>query len=80
MNAKQETVTLDEGDIVLDAENREYIRKVLLLGLACLGEVHKAEIAFDTYEKINGERPKWFDFRCPDNDATSRFADALQIL
>jgi hypothetical protein len=81
MTAKKETVTLNDGDIVLDAENRQFVIETLLLGLACLGEVQKAEIAFDTYEKINGERPKWFDLRGQDNgDGIALFADALRVL
>lgn len=81
MNAKTETVTLSEGDIVLDAENCECIMEALLLGLAYLGEFRKAEIAFDSYEQINGEKPKWFDLRGQDNgDGITIFADALRTL
>lgn len=81
MTARKETVVLNDGDIVLDVDTFECVRDALLLGLACLGEVQKAEIAFDTYSKINGKRPDWFDLRGQDDgDGTARFADALRTL
>jgi len=52
-----------------------------LLGLACWGEVRKAEIAFKNYEQINGKRPEWFDLRGQDNgDGVSLIADAMRTL
>lgn len=81
MTSEKRSVVLNDGDIVLDAENLECVRDALLLGLACLGEVQKAEIAFDSHERINGERPEWFDLRGQDNgDGVTRFADALRLL
>lgn len=81
MTSGKKSVVLNDGDIVLDVEDIEYIRDALLLGLACLGEVRKAEIAFDNHERINGERPEWFDFRGQDDgDGVTRFADALRLL
>jgi len=81
MNAATKTVTLEDGDRVISAEDREYIIRALLLGLACWGEVRKAEIAFENYEQIKGEKPNWFDLRGQDNgDGASLFADVLRVL
>jgi hypothetical protein len=81
MSAATDTVTLEDGDRVISAEDRERIADALLLGLAYLGEFQKAEIAFNNYRQINGERPNWFDLRGHDDgDGLYRMADVLRLL
>lgn len=76
----RERADADEGPIVIDANEREWIMDALILGLTCWGEVEKARAALAAYEEVNGERPTWLDVREPGDDVTARMATALSVL
>jgi hypothetical protein len=81
MSAKQTTV-LEDGDMVLSAEEKGWVLDALLLGLACWGEVEKALQSQENYKAIRGVEPEGFDVRHPTgtSDIAATFATALRTL
>lgn len=69
-------------EITLSAENAEWIREALLIGLTCLGDVEKRCNAWELAESLG---VKWPDGAKPMHptgtaDCVSKFATALTIL
>jgi hypothetical protein len=75
-------ITSDSGEITLAAENIEWIREALLIGLICYGEIEKKVAASDFAESMGC---RWPDDMRPihptgTSDVTSKFATALMVI
>ena len=79
---KKTTVELEEGGVVLGKEEAQWVRKALVLGLTCYGEIEIAINAAALGEHDGAKLPAGVKPRHPtgSSDVAADFASALSVM